>query len=80
MYRILITGVGAIIGYGIIKTIKMSCFNAYIVGCDIYEDAVGQKWCNKFYQAIPSDSDTYISFLQKYLRSKQQIFNSSGTR
>ncbi len=71
MYRILITGVGAIIGYGIIKTIKMSCFNAYIVGCDIYEDAVGQKWCNKFYQAIPSASDTYISFLTDLIEKEK---------
>lgn len=71
MYRILVTGVGAIIGYGIIKSIKMSYDHTYIVGCDIYADAVGQKWCDKFYQAIPAASATYISFLTDLIEKEK---------
>ena len=47
----LVTGVGAIIGYGIIKSLRQSGLPIYIVGMDIYEDAVGQHWCDKFIQA-----------------------------
>ena len=36
--RVLVTGVGAIIGYGIIKSLRQSDYSVYIVGMDIYDD------------------------------------------
>ena len=47
MINVLVTGVGAIIGYGIINSLKMQ--NEYpirIVGMDIYDDAYGQFLCD----------------------------------
>lgn len=62
-YNILVTGVGAIIGYGIIHSLRKSKYDVNIVGMDIYEDAVGQEWCDRFLQAIPAADNRYPEFL-----------------
>lgn len=63
-YNILVTGIGAIIGYGIINSIRKTGRLVNIIGMDIYSDAVGQGWCDQFIVAEPAKSDTYISFLR----------------
>lgn len=62
-YNILVTGVGAIIGYGVIHSLRKSKYEVNIVGMDIYEDAVGQEWCDHFIQAIPAADESYPEFL-----------------
>jgi len=59
MRTILVTGVGAIIGYGIIRSLRASRFPVRIVGMDIYTDAVGQRWCDVFEQAVRADQPGY---------------------
>lgn len=62
--NILVTGVGAIIGYGIINSLKQSNEkNIRIIGMDIFDDAYGQFFCDAFYVAERADSDNYIPFL-----------------
>ncbi len=63
-YNVLVTGVGAIIGYGIISSLKKSKYDCHIVGMDIFSDAVGQVWCDDFIKAIPAADDGYIRFLK----------------
>ena len=64
MYNVLVTGVGAIIGYGIINSLKMQKeYQIRIVGMDIYEDAYGQFLCDKFYIAERADSERYADFI-----------------
>ena len=89
-YRILVTGVGAIIGYGVIKSIRRTHPDAYIIGMDIYEDAVGQAWCNEFIQAKMAADPEYIQFLKDVIHSKncdlvffgteQEIYRVDGSR
>lgn len=62
-YNILVTGVGAIIGYGIINSLNKSKYELNVIGADIYPDAVGQAWCDKFIQAERADSDGYEDYL-----------------
>lgn len=61
--NILVTGVGAVIGYGIINSLRRSKYDVNIIGMDIYGDAVGQKWCDTFVQAKPAKSDEYPKFI-----------------
>jgi carbamoyl-phosphate synthase large subunit len=68
MYTILVTGVGAIIGYGIIRSLRASRFPVHIVGMDIYDDAVGQRWCDVFEQAIRADESRYAEHLAGLIR------------
>ena len=63
-YNILVTGVGAIIGYGIISSLRKSRYDCRIIGMDIYEDAVGQVWCDEFLQAVLAADEKYIDFLK----------------
>lgn len=64
-YNILVTGVGAIIGYGVISSLRKSKYDVRIVGMDIFDDAVGQVWSDVFIQAIPAALPEYIPFLRK---------------
>ena len=61
---VLVTGVGAIIGYGIIKSLKTCAYNVRIIGMDIYDDAVGQHWCDVFVKAIKAKDTGYLKFLK----------------
>lgn len=62
-YNVLVTGIGAIIGYGVIKSLRNSNIDVDITGMDIYSDAVGQYWCDNFVQAKYAVDPEYISFL-----------------
>ena len=66
-YNILVTGVGAIIGYGVIASLRKSKYDCNIIGMDIFYDAVGQVWCDKFVQAILAADKEYIPFLKKQM-------------
>lgn len=68
MYRILVTGVGAIIGYGIIRSLRQCRYPVHIVGMDVYEDAVGRHWCDHFERAAPAASPHYPAFISNLLR------------
>ena len=63
-YNILVTGVGAIIGYGVISSLRKCKYDCHIVGMDIYHDAAGQVWCDEFVQAILAADEKYIPFLK----------------
>ncbi len=67
MYKILVTGVGAIIGYGIIRSLRASQYPVKIIGMDIYEDAVGQNWCDAFEKSVPTVDPKYMDFLRSII-------------
>jgi putative carbamoyl-phosphate synthase L chain, ATP-binding len=69
-YTILVTGVGAIIGYGIIKSLRVSGYDCNIIGIDIFYDAVGQKWCDEFVQGKRADSKDFINFINNIVKKR----------
>lgn len=69
-YRVLVTGVGAIIGYGLINCLKRSKYNVYVVGMDIYEDAYGREICDEFIQAKYACDPDYPNFIKKIMSEK----------
>ncbi len=71
MYKALVTGVGAIIGYGIIKSLRKSKYDVQIIGMDIYDDAIGRHWCDHFVQAVPANAPHY----PEYIRSLVDRYN-----
>jgi len=70
-YNVLVTGVGAIIGYGIVRNLQKAKYSCNIVGMDIFSDAVGQQWCHKFIQGVRADSDSYISFINEIIKDEK---------
>lgn len=63
MPKILVTGIGAIIGYGVIRSLRQSASQYHIVGTDIYPDAVGQAWTDYFVQAPLTSHNDYSKWL-----------------
>ncbi|UTW62716.1 ATP-grasp domain-containing protein [bacterium SCSIO 12741] len=68
---VLVTGVGAIIGYGILHSLKASKYDLHIIGIDIYDDAVGQEWCDTFIQGIPANDPDFIPYINQLVAERQ---------
>lgn len=60
----LVTGVGAIIGYGVVNSLRLGRYPLKIVGLDIHAHAVGQYWCDAFERSVPVADPGYIHFLR----------------
>ncbi|MDO8947945.1 MAG: ATP-grasp domain-containing protein [Desulfocapsaceae bacterium] len=67
MTTILVTGTGAIIGYGILRAFRKSDRYIRLIGADIYDDAVGQAWADKFVLAPLTSSNHYLNWLEKVI-------------
>jgi carbamoyl-phosphate synthase large subunit len=63
MYNIVVTGVGSIIGYGIIDGLRKSGLPVHITGIDIYEDAYGGFCSDRFVQGVRADDPGFIDFI-----------------
>ncbi|OYX73921.1 MAG: carbamoyl-phosphate synthase subunit L [Rhizobiales bacterium 32-66-11] len=78
MTTLLVTGVGAIIGYGILKSLRKAERNINLVGTDIYHDAVGQRWCDRFH-TVPLTSDPkYLDAIRSIIVSERVDFIIPG--
>lgn len=66
---VLVTGVGAIIGQGIIKSLRESRYSALIVGLDRSNRSPGPYLCDAFHQKPSCDEDNpdYIDFWRNML-------------
>lgn len=71
MTTVLVTGVGAIIGYGVLRSLRKADKNIRLIGADIYPDAVGQAWADKFVVAPLTSSDNYLAWLEKTIVENQ---------
>lgn len=78
-YNVLVTGVGAIIGYGIIQSLRKSKYDVHIIGMDIYDDAYGQYICDEFIRAIPAVAEDYPLFLKNIIKEKNIDLVMFGT-
>jgi len=70
-YNVLVTGVGAIIGYGIVRSLRQCRYDINIVGMDVYPDAVGQRWCNDFFRSIWASDARYCDFLAEVIDKRK---------
>lgn len=69
-YRALVTGVGAIIGYGIVRALKRCRYPVHVIGADVYPDAVGQRWCDEFVSVPWASEAGYCDFLLSLIRER----------
>lgn len=70
--NVLVTGVGAIIGYGIIKSLRQSDFSVRIVGLDRNPQAFGAKFCDAFYPKNSlEETQEYWDFLRSIIDNEQ---------
>jgi len=71
MLNILVTGIGAIIGYGIVNSLRQSSIPMRIVGMDIYDNNYGRHLVDAFYQAKLAYSDEYEEFIVDLVKREQ---------
>ena len=69
---ILVTGVGAIIGQGIIKSLRKSNYSVRIIGIDRSKNSPGPFLCDVFYQKplCNEDSSEYLTFWYDVLKKE----------
>src|SRR5260221_4028957 len=60
---VLVTGVGAIIGYGVVNSLRLSRYPVTVLGIDIYPHAAGQTWCDAFECSLKVADPGYQAFL-----------------
>jgi len=72
-YTIVVTGVGALIGQGIIKALRRSAYGLRIIGVDKKPDAIGAAWCDGFYAKPRCDETSveYIKFWEHIVKDNQ---------
>ncbi|MBF0274598.1 MAG: ATP-grasp domain-containing protein [Nitrospinae bacterium] len=78
MHKIVVTGVGAIIGYGIIKSLRQSRNKVHITGIDANPDAVGKVWCDSFKVCPMAKSDEFIPFMLDLIKKENVSFVIPG--
>ncbi|CAI8328205.1 MAG: Uncharacterised protein [Gammaproteobacteria bacterium] len=69
---VLVTGIGAIIGQGIIKSLRKSKFSVRIVGLDRSNRSPGPFLCDAFRQKLHYEEDTqeYVAFWRDILKKE----------
>jgi carbamoyl-phosphate synthase large subunit len=70
-YNILVTGVGAIIGYGIIESLRIVNLNCKIIGTDIFEENYGKYICDEFIKVPYTSDPNYATIFSKILSDYQ---------
>ena len=65
MTTVLVTGVGSVIGYGIVRSLRLRAVPCRSIGADIYPDAVGQAWTDAFEQAPYTRDPGYDAWLAR---------------
>ena len=76
---IIVTAVGAVIGYGIVRCLRSSGQSVRIIGTDIFPDAVGQCWCDHFVQAVPAADPGYLDFVINLIEEHDAALVIPGT-
>ena len=70
-YTVLVTGAGAIIGYGIINSLKQSTLKIRVVAIDIYSHAYGKYISDVFYKGILASDDGFIEFINDIIKKEK---------
>jgi len=65
----MVTGVGAIMGYGLLRSLRATFPHAFLLGTDIYDDAAGRAWSDQFVQAPYTASESYGDWLTRVVET-----------
>jgi carbamoyl-phosphate synthase large subunit len=70
MTTVLVTGVGAVTGYGLLRDLRQRRPEVRLVGTDIHGDAVGAHWCDRFVSCPPALDASYGDWLWRTVREE----------
>lgn len=72
------SGTSGIIGYGILRSLRISGNSCKLIGTTIYNDSVAEGFCDVFEQAIPTDDEGYLNWLLNIIRKYKIDFIIPG--
>lgn len=73
-WTVLVSGASGIVGYGILRSLRMSGLPVKLVGTTIYDDSIAQAFCDKFEKAPKTTDASYLDWLQDVIvRNKVHI-------
>ena len=78
MKNILVSGTSGIIGYGVLRSLRLSGKDLRLIGTTIYTDSVAEGFCDIFEQAIPTNDPNYINWLIQIIKKHQIDFIIPG--
>lgn len=67
--RILVGGIGGVVGYGALRALRAHDPSLVVIGCDIHEHAVGRAWADEFLRAPRAASGDWPDWLAGALES-----------
>ncbi|HTO31750.1 MAG TPA: ATP-grasp domain-containing protein [Pararhizobium sp.] len=69
---VVVTAVGALIGQGIIRSLRLSGLKMRVIGVDRDANGIGRYWCDTFFAkpAFDEDSEAYLDFWTDLLRDE----------
>lgn len=70
MITVLVSGVGAVIGYGIVTSLRAMREPVRVVGIDLELEAVGKHWCDVFAACPRLDAPGYKEFLRELVQAQ----------
>lgn len=64
MITVVVTAVGALIGQGIIRSLRLSGLSVRVIGVDRDPNGIGPYWCDTFFAkpVVDESSDAYLDF------------------
>lgn len=68
MKTILVSGASGIVGYGILKSLKLCATPVSSIGTTIYQDSAAQGFCDRFELAPRTDDEGYMAWLLAVIR------------
>jgi carbamoyl-phosphate synthase large subunit len=68
MRTILVSGASGIVGYGILRSLRMSDTPYTLIGTSIYDDSVAPAFCDVFELAPRTDDPAYMSWLLSIIK------------
>lgn len=62
------SGASGIVGYGVLRSLRKSGKNVFLVGTSIYDDSVAPAFCDVFEQAVQTDDEAHMEWLLSTIR------------
>ena len=78
MASVIVSGVGQVIGYGIVRALKLGNPRLRVIGTDIYPHAIGQTWCDRFVRCPLASDVSFPGFLQQLAKEEEAQCIFSG--
>jgi carbamoyl-phosphate synthase large subunit len=77
--RVIVTGAGALLGQGVIRSLHWSKLGCHIAGVDPSCRAAGLYWCDVAYEGRPAADPEFLAVLRRIIAAERAVVLIPGT-